>query len=287
MENAIYLFEGAAPGSENVRVEEVTTDSSACGERASRSITGVLRPSIIPFVPEKPNGTAVLVIPGGGYTKLVFDKEGVDIAFWLNSFGVTAFVLKHRMPNDGHENGVDVPLQDTQRAVRIIRSRAEQYGINPGKIGVMGFSAGGHLTSTIGTCFDKKVYEPVDKIDETSARPDFIIPVYAGINAKIWQREEQKFPPRTPGNPPLFNKYPTDELVTENTPPAFILVADDDPTTPAEHSVSFYLALRRAKVPAEMHVFRNGGHGFAIQRAVGPLSAWMGLCREWIESMGG
>lgn len=282
MDNPIYLFEGTAPGSENITIEEVVGNNDESEGSQNRFVSGIVRPSMIPFLPEKPNGMAVLVIPGGSYRRLMIDSGGVDIALWLNSFGVVAFVLKHRMPNDGHKNGLDVPLQDAQRAVRLIRGNAGKYGVDPGKIGVIGFSSGGHLAASVGTCFDVKVYEPMDEIDRISARPDFIVPVYAGTSTRVWQQEAQKYPPRMPLNPELFARYSTDERATSDTPPAFILVADDDATTPSEHSVSFYLALRRAGVPAELHVFKKGGHGFAIRKAVGPLASWTNLCREWM-----
>lgn len=282
LKGEIFLFPGTAPGSENVSIEEMVFEEEWDAGLSKRLIKGVTKPSVIPFLPEKPNGAAVLVIPGGGYRRQVLNLEGTDIAEWLNSFGVTAFVLKHRMPVDGHENAIDVPLQDAQRAMRVIRGNTGQFGISPDKIGAMGFSAGGHLTATLGTCYDMQVYKPADEVDKISARPDFIVPVYPGIAAKLWRQDGLKFPPREPGIPALFEKYSADDLVTGDTPQAFIVVADDDPTTPAEHSASFYLALRKAKVPAELHVFNKGSHGFGMGRTRGRLKEWTVLCRDWM-----
>ena len=285
MEKEIYLFDGTAPGSEAVTVKEAVIDEGSYEGKTSRYVTGVVRPSILPYIPQEPNGTAVLVIPGGGYNKLMLDKEGIDAALWLNSFGITAFVLKYRMPSDGHKNAIDVPLQDAQRALRLIRSSSDKYNINPDKIGAMGFSAGGHLTSVLGTCFDMNVYAPLDKIDEVSARPDFIAMAYPGISIKCWQLDGLKFPPRTPKFPDYYEKYCTDRMVTPNTPQAFIVVADDDPKTPTEHSVSFYLALRKANVPAELHIFKEGDHGFALRGAKGPIAVWTDLFMSWVKTI--
>lgn len=285
MENEIYLFKGTAPGSENVKAEEIVFEEEWDSGLRKRIVKGVTSPSIIPYYPEKSNGMAIMVIPGGAYKRQVLNLEGTDIAEWLNSFGVTAFVLKHRVPLDGHENSVDVPLQDAQRAMRLIRGNSDKFGINPDKIGVMGFSAGGHLTTVIGTCYDKKVYEPVDELDNISAKPDFIVPVYPCIGIKYWQEKSLKFPAKTPEFPELFIKYATDELVTADTPSAFILVADDDSTTPSEHAIGFYLALRKFSIPAELHIYKEGSHGFGMGKTRGLVQGWTKLCRDWLESL--
>lgn len=285
MENQIFLYPGKAPGSENVNIEEVVFEEEWEPNYSKRIVRGVTAPSIIPFIPEKPNGTAVIVIPGGSYKRQVMNLEGTEIAKWLNSFGVAAFILKHRMPGDGHENAFDVPLQDAQRAVRLIRSNSSKFGVNLDKLGVMGFSAGGHLASTIGTCYDKRVYEPIDEIDNISAKPDFLVLCYPVISYRVLAEKTSK---SSLGPSPIvefFKKYSTEELVTMHTPPTFIMVADDDTTTPAEHSVSFYLALRKAGVTAELHSFKLGKHGFGIGANRGPVKAWTELCRNWIEML--
>jgi acetyl esterase/lipase len=279
MINEIFLFPGKAPGSEHVIMEEVVFEE-AWENRTKRIVQGVTAPSIFPYLPERPNGAAMLVIPGGAYRRQVLSLEGSEIAEWLNSLGVTVFVLKHRMPGDGHENATGVPLQDAQRAMRLIRSQASRWGLKSDKIGVMGFSAGGHLASTVGTCYDHKVYAPIDSVDELSAKPDFLVLCYPCIT--INQDEEAKHPPA------LFEvvrKYGTDQFVTPETPQSFIMVADDDRTTPAEHSISFYLALRRAGVPSELHCYKSGGHGFGLGKTKGAVQEWTVACKNWLDSV--
>jgi acetyl esterase/lipase len=290
MENEILLFPNGAPGSMNLALEEVIFEEPYGHDKVKRIVQGVTAPSIIPFLPAKPNGTAVIVIPGGSYRRQVINLEGWDITEWLNSFGITAFVLKHRMPGDGHENALDVPLQDAQRAVRLIRDQSSRFGIRPDKIGVMGFSAGGHLASAVSTCYDRQVYEPVDDADQLSARPDFQVLCYPCISPAGWklQLEEQKLqqvPPHRRVVVDIISRYSTDQYVTSDTPPSFIVVADDDTTTPAEHSVNFYLALRKAGVSAELHAYKAGGHGFGMGASKGPVSKWPEACRAWIEGL--
>lgn len=282
----IDLFPGKGPGSEAIGLEEKRFEEPWESGLSKRIVQGVTSPSIIPYIPEAPNGAAVLVIPGGAYRRQVLNIEGTEIAEWLNSLGIAAFVLKHRMPGDGHENAVDVPLQDAQRALRLIRSRASAYGIDPAKIGVMGFSAGGHLASSLGTCYDRKVYEPVDHVDAVSAKPDFLVLCYPCITPKGWKLDPDQPPPPTP---PMFaelmTKYPTDEFVTRDTPVTFIMVADDDPVTPVEHSLSFYLALRNAGVPAELHIYRAGKHGFGMGTTRGAVQSWTSVCGDWLQTV--
>ncbi|WP_282940642.1 alpha/beta hydrolase [Paenibacillus sp. RC67] len=285
MENEILLFPGGAPGSENLEIEEIIFEEPWDQNKYKKIVQGVTAPSIIPYIPEKPNGVALLVIPGGGYRRQVLNLEGTDIAEWLNSFGVTAFVLKHRMPVDGHRNASDVPLQDAQRAIRMIRGNASRFGINPDKIGVMGFSAGGHLASTLGTCYDKPVYEPVDTMDSFSAKPSFLVLCYPFISTKGWELDRAWLSQRPAIFTELLTKYSTDELVTKDTPISFIMVADDDATTPAEHSVNFYLALRKAGVSAELHAYKAGKHGFGMGTTEGPVKGWTDVCRSWLETV--
>jgi acetyl esterase/lipase len=281
LDNEIFLYPGKAPGSENVHMEEIVFDEP-WEHTHKRIVQGVTMPSIIPFIPDKPNGAAILVIPGGAYRRQVLNLEGSEIAAWLNSIGITAFVLKHRMPGGGHENALDVPLQDAQRAMRLVRSKASRFGIDPDRVGVMGFSAGGHLASTLGTCYDRTVYAPMDDIDPFSAKPDFLVLCYPCISVKGWERDGEV---RTTLSTDIFAKYGTDELVTSDTPPTFLMVADDDATTPPEHSVSFYLALRRAGVSAELHIYRAGRHGFGMGTTKGPVQGWTQACAGWLETV--
>lgn len=283
--NEVFLFPGTAPGSEGVEIEEKVFEEDWEHGLKKRIVSGVTRSSIIPFLPEKPNGAAVMVIPGGGYRRQVLNLEGTDIAEWLNSLGVAAFVLKHRMPFDGHLEGIHVPLQDAQRGMRLIRGNAARFGIEPGKIGVMGFSAGGHLAATLGTSFEKPVYNPVDDADLLSARPDFMILVYPEISLQVYTDQGYDLPRHLGNRQGILEEYPADQRITRDTPPAFLLVADDDRTTPAENSVGFYLGLRRAGVSAEMHIFRKGSHGFGLGNTRGRVAGWTHLCRGWLDEV--
>jgi acetyl esterase/lipase len=278
-ESEILLWPGTAPGSEQLELIQRVVDRSTDPSIKDRALIGVSAPSIIPFFPEdgKGNGSAVLIAPGGAYERIAFDKEGYDVAKWFNSVGVTAFVLKYRLPGEGHENGYSVPLQDAQRAIRLIKSNAFRWNLKPNKIGFIGFSAGGHLASTLGTRYAEQVYPPVDEADQLDARPGFIILGYPVIN--LGEREAR------PNFEPL-RKYPGDQCVDSNTPPAFIFHAHDDAGVSTEHSIKFYLALKKANVEADLHIFTAGGHGFGIRGANGPIALWTKLCQEWLSANG-
>lgn len=284
----LFLWPGAAPGSEGVIITEQTSDDRDNPELPNRNIKGITKPSLTLFVPEKPNGIGVLVMPGGGYTKLVFDKEGTDIAKWLVSIGITAFVLKSRLPGEGHKDGKNVPLQDAQRAMRLIRSQADRWALDPQKLGAVGLSSGGHLAATLGTNFNKSVYAPVDAFDEESARPDFMVIGYAPISTNARQ------PVNGPANPPMsplakqemYDEYPADQQITHETPRTFLVMADNDHRVPTENLIRFYRGLKSEDVPAELHIFMTGGHGFAIRNAAGPIANWTAMCREWFIAGG-
>jgi acetyl esterase/lipase len=284
----IFLWPGVAPGSENVTIKEVIKDQSKDPNVKSRNIVGITKPSITAFFPEKQNGVVALIVPGGGYTNIVFDKEGTDIAKWLNSFGVTAFVLKSRLPGEGHANYTEVPLQDSQRAMRIIRGHAVAWGLNPAKIGVIGLSAGGHLASMLGTNYDKIVYDrSIDAMDRESARPDFMVLAYAPISTNARIPENDKKAPLTPiQKQELYDEYPTDKQVTADTPKTFLVCAYDDPKVPMENSLRFANSLKKVGVDAELHVFMKGNHGFAIRNAKGPITEWTNLCKAWMNEIG-
>lgn len=287
-EEELFLWPSEAPGSEGLKLFEVVKDESKDPKIQSRGITRILRPSITVFIPQKQNGIAALVIPGGGYTQNVFDKEGTDIAKWLNSMGITAFVLKSRLPGEGHADAKHVPLQDSQRALKIIRSNAAKWGLNPQKVGVVGLSSGGHLASMLGTNYDKKVYASIDAVDKESAHPDFMVLAYPPIstNARIPQNGPDKAPLSPMAKQELYDEYPTDLQITKDTPKTFIVTADDDPKVPSENAIRFYMGLKKAGIPAELHIFMHGGHGFAIRNANGAVAAWPELCRAWMIEIG-
>jgi acetyl esterase/lipase len=248
------------------------------------------KPSLTIYLPEKEKatGAAVVIFPGGGYGHLAMDHEGHQIAQWLNSIGVAGFIVKYRHRNSGAGYGHPAPIQDAQRAIRMVRSRAKEWGIDPGRIGIIGFSAGGHLASTAGTHFNTRYSEPVDEIDRSSARPDFMILMYPVISFTEWYTHKGSMVNLLGKNPDkdLMESFSNEKQVTPETPPTFLVHADDDKVVPSENSVAFYLALRKAKVPAEMHIYEKGGHGFGPGVGKGSCSTWMALCANWMKGRG-
>jgi acetyl esterase/lipase len=233
-----------------------------------------------------PNGTAVVVLPGGGYGGLAMDHEGKQIAEWLNAQGVTAFVLKYRMHGTGHMH--PVPMMDGQRAVRLVRSRAKEWKIDPARIGVMGFSAGGHLASTLGTHFDAGKAGSDDPVEQASSRPDFLILCYPVISMTADYAHKGSVANllgKSP-DPKLLHDLSNDTQVTAETPPTFIFQTSEDTGVPAENCVSFYLALHKAGVPCEMHIFQAGKHGLGLAKDVPGTNAWPELCHNWLNVRG-
>lgn len=243
------------------------------------------QPSITPYLAKSPNGTAVIVCPGGGYQNLAMDHEGVQVAKWLNSLGISAFVLKYRLGPKYHHPAM---IDDAQRAIRTVRMGAASLRIRPDRIGIWGFSAGGHLASTAETHFDAGNPSAADPIDRASSRPDFAILAYPVISlnseyAHVGSRTNLlgKNP-----DPKLVDELSNDQRVTPQTPPTFLFHTNADTTVPAENSVRFYLALRKAGVPAEMHIFQNGAHGVGLASTDATLSAWTGLLANWLRERG-
>lgn len=281
--NEIFLYPNTAPGSEGVKLEEKIIEEEWEGGLKKQVVTGVTKPSLIPYIAEKPNGAAIMLIPGGAYIRQVLNLEGEYIAKWLNSLGISAFVLKHRMPFDGHKDGLNVPLQDAQRGLRLIRANAKKFGIRPNKIGVMGFSAGGHVASMLGTKYNKKVYAPIDDADALSARPDYMLLIYPQITVNSDIKLGVSLPDNINLDENFAKEYSSDKNITSDTPETFLLVADDDRVTVSENSINFYLGLRRAGIPAEMHIYKKGGHGFGLGATRGKVASWSNLCKDWLE----
>ena len=230
-------------------------------------------------------GTAVVVAPGGGYSALAMDHEGRQVASWFNAMGVTAFVLKYRLGPRYHH---PIELGDGQRAIRIARARAQEFGVMADRIGMMGFSAGGHLTSTVGTHFDGGKPDAADPIDRASSRPDFLIlgyPVVSFDPAVAHMGSMRNLLGENP-DPKLIEDLSNDLRVTPQTPPTFLFHTNADTGVPPENSVRFYLALRKAKVPAEMHIFENGPHGVGLALGDPALSAWPTLLTNWLRGRG-
>jgi acetyl esterase/lipase len=244
------------------------------------------KPSITAYpAPRESSGTAVIVAPGGGYGNLAIEHEGRQEAYWFNAMGVTAFVLKYRLGPRYHH---PIELGDAQRAIRTVRSRAAEFNIVPGRIGMMGFSAGGHLTSTAGTHFDAGKPDATDPIERVSSRPDFLILGYPVVSFDPAIRHNGSMRNLLGDNPdPKLIEDLSNELrVTPETPPTFLFHTSNDPGVLVENSVRFYLALRKAKVPVEMHLFENGPHGVGMALNDPALSAWPSLLMNWMRARG-
>ena len=240
------------------------------------------RPTIAPYLAKSPNGTAVIICPGGGYLHLAMEKEGSDEARWLNSLHISAFVLKYRLgPRYRHPAMID----DAQRAIRTVRSRSASLGLRPDRIGIWGFSAGGHLASTAGTHFDAGDAKSADLIERIGSRPDFLILSYAVIsmNSEFTHKGSRDALLGPSPDPKLLDDLSNDLRVTSQTPPTFLFHTNADTTVPAENSVRFYLALRKAGVPAELHIYEEGPHGVGLAPTSATLSSWPARLADWLR----
>jgi len=254
--------------------------------REDGHIANVSEPTLTVYAPavDRPNGTAVIICPGGGYVRLSTQREGVQYANWLSSLGVTSFVLKYRMTEFGHP----APLQDVLRAVRLIRSRAAELKINPDRIGVMGSSAGGHLAASAGTLFAHAAGKTGAALDATSARPDFLILMYPVISMDdptAHAGSRQALLGAAPA-PELLKLLSLEKQVTAATPPTLLIHTQEDKTVPVDNSILFFQALTRAGVPAEMYLFEHGGHGMGMRAELGTSSDWPDRARDWLRNRG-
>lgn len=276
------LYKSAIPNSKPSPNEEITDAKDGITNVKNISI-----PTLTVFLPpkEKANGTAIIVCPGGGYWTNAIGHEGYDVAKKFNAMGITAFVLKYRIPNEATMINKEIgPLQDAQQAIKTVRSGAAKWHINANRIGIMGFSAGGHLASTAGTHFNNPVIENKENI---SLRPDFMMLVYPVISfqdsvAHMGSREQLI------GKQPSKDKidfYSNELQVTDKTPPTFLVHASDDDAVNAENSLIFYQQLLKYKVPAELHIYQNGGHGFGMNNKA-TTDKWMERCKNWMEANG-
>jgi acetyl esterase/lipase len=244
------------------------------------------KPSVMIYMPasnQQPVG--VVVCPGGGYGHLAVGHEGKDVAEWLNSLGITAFVLKYRLaPRYSHP----APSQDAMRAIRFVRTRAKEWSLDPAKIGIIGFSAGGHLASTVGTHFDRGQSDAADEIDRASSRPDFMILGYPVISftEPFTHAGSRRNLLGTNPDPKLVQEYSNETQVTKDTPPTFMMHTSGDTGVPPENSVAFYLALHKAGVPAELHIYERGKHGLGLAPNDPALSSWPARCEAWLRVRG-
>jgi acetyl esterase/lipase len=248
----------------------------------------VVTPDLTVFLPapEKATGAAVLICPGGGYGVLAFDHEGNAIAKWLNDNGLAGIILKYRLPSDQIMIDKSIgPLQDAQEAMRVIRRNAAGWKIDPKKVGVIGFSAGGHLASTISTHYAEKVYDVKDNI---SARPDFSLLIYPVVSMDTTITHRGTRNNLIGINPTEKNvlRFSNEKQITSDTPPAFLVHSSDDNAVPVMNSIGYYRGLQKNKIPTELHIFQKGGHGYGLSPKGGTESSWPGLCIKWLEAMG-
>ena len=282
-ETPLPLYPGGVPNSKPTPATYVEKNDKSNGDEW---VTGVSIPTLTPFIPAQgtANGTAIVIFPGGGYAGLSMDKEGYRVAKAFNQIGVTAFVVKYRLPSDDiMVNKVIGPLQDAQQAVLTVRKNAAKWGLKPDKIGIIGFSAGGHLASTEGTHFDKVVIEDKDGI---SVRPDFMILLYPVISfgpmAHVGSREN--LIGKTPSEE-LLTLYSNEKQITAITPPTLLVHAGDDDVVPVQNSLMFYNQLLDVKVKAEMHIFEAGGHGFGLNNPKSK-NKWIDWAKNWLDENG-
>lgn len=274
----IFVWPDKIPG--EIKNEEYT-EKEVYKDSVLQATSKVTIPTLTTYKPKTPNGTAIVIFPGGGYAHLSINKEGRKVAEWLNTLGITAFVLKYRLPDDNIMTDKTIgPLQDAQEAIRIIRRNAAEWDLDKNKIGVLGFSAGGHLAATLSTHFNQKTYSD----DSTSARPDFSVLIYPVISMQneITHKGSQVN---------LLGKNASNESITEfsnelsvkpETPPTYLVHATDDKSVPVENSLNYYLALKKNAIPSELHLYEKGGHGFGL--GISSTSQfWTSGCINWLK----
>jgi len=285
----IDLWPGGAPGAPARPLVETINERSTDAQVTDRAVLGISRPRLSVFRPDRPNGAAVIITPGGGYRWVVIDKEGYEMARWLAARGFTAFVLFYRLPGDGWASGPDTPLADAQRAIRMVRHRAKDFALDPQRVATMGFSAGGHVCADHAARFAASVYRPVDAADALSARPFCAAPLYPVVSmdpaiAHAGSRGLLLGPNPTPV---LEAAHSPDRNVPADAPPHFLLHAEDDDVVPVENSLRLRAALKARGIPVETHLFTHGGHGFGLRRAMGkPVEVWPELWRAWARTTG-
>jgi len=284
----IDLWPKVAPGMPATPPREIVNERSTDPQLTDRAVYGITRPRLAVFRPALPNGAAVLITPGGGYRWVVIDKEGYELGRWLSARGYTVFVLFYRLPGEGWAAGPNVALSDAQRAMRVIRRRHAEFGIDPERVAAMGFSAGGHLCADLATRFATATYEPVDDADELSARPFVAAPIYPVISMSA--------PIAHPGSRELLIGADADAAterahspqynVPADAPPCFLLHAEDDAVVAVENTLGYRTALKAKGIQVETHLFADGGHGFGLRKAVGkPVAVWPDLFVTWAHTM--
>ncbi|HWF02987.1 MAG TPA: alpha/beta hydrolase [Candidatus Angelobacter sp.] len=296
----VQIWPGAAPDQQPVAGPEIATTETKnlVGGRPWIYISNVVLPTMTVYSPSGKNtGAAVIVFPGGGYQDLAIDLEGTEVCDWLTSKGITCVLLKYRVtdvgpyPRSGPYPESPMALQDAQRAMGLLRTNAARWQIDPHKIGVIGFSAGGHLVAAISTHFEKRLYPLVDAADKESCRPDFAVAIFPGhLSIRAAESDARqgtkKFVVRYPANTDRELGLNPAVPVTNRTPPTFVLQAEDDPVDSVNNSLAYYIALKKAEVSVEMHLYAQGGHAFGLRRTKFPITAWPQLVETWLETIG-
>jgi acetyl esterase/lipase len=269
----VTLWPKGAPGPDMTKGAEADTSTAASPLIAGKSVVrlgNVSVPTLTVFAPTtNANGAGVVVFPGGGYNILAMDLEGTEVCDWLTSRGVACFLLKYRVPGTGPYPKSDEALQDAQRAMGLVRAQAAEWKVDPKRVGVLGFSAGAHLAAAVSTHFTARLYPKIDAADEVSCRPDFAVVLYPGYLALA--ERGMMFNPDIP--------------VTKDTPPTFLLQAEDDDTAHVENATAYFLALKNAGVPTELHIYAEGGHGYGLRRTKLPVTAWPDLVDVWMKTI--
>ncbi len=276
----IALWPGTPPDALPSSTPEADTTTARDGLVAGRPVVRlghVSVPTLTVYQPaSNPTGTAVVVFPGGGYSILAIDLEGTEVCQWLNNRNITCLVLKYRVPDTGPYPRSNAALEDAQRALAVVRSHTADLHLDPHRIGVLGFSAGGHLAAALSTHFDQRLYTNLDASDQASSRPDFAVIVYPGYLAPAVPQPNQEPAAVFATNPDL---HPT-----RDTPPTFLLQAEDDPVH-AENATTWFLQLKAARVPAELHLFADGGHGYGLRPTALPVTHWPALVETWLQTI--
>jgi acetyl esterase/lipase len=302
----VAIWPGAAPDAQVADAPEVAETTGKKDFVAGRpwvAVGSVSVPTMTVYAPKGKNtGAAVVVFPGGGYQILAIDLEGTEVCDWLTARGVTCVLLKYRVPGDkpypkavypksGPYPESPIALEDAQRTMGLVRLHAKEWGIDPHKVGVLGFSAGGHLEAAISNHFEKRLYAKVDAADAESCRPDFGVAIYPGhlsLSAAEWDASqgEKKFPLKSAAGADKDLALNPDLRVTHETPPQFLLQAEDDHEDSVNDALSYYIALKDAKVPTEMHLYAQGGHAFGLRRTKYPITDWPELVEVWLGTIG-
>lgn len=288
-DEVVPLWPGSPPGKTDAKITRSVEARNEDPAHPDRWVRGVDQPVMVVRRPARPNGAAMLVIPGGGYGFLSYDNEGTSQAAWLNARGVTAFILLYRLPAEGWTRRQDVPLQDAQRAMRLIRARAQQFGVDPKRVGALGFSAGGHLAGSLATRHAEAVYDAVDAADRQSARPDVAGLGYPVVTLEAafthgGSRDNLLGPDASAAQ---RRTYSVDRRVDASTPPIFVFHATDDTLVPPANAIALFQAMEAAKRSVALHMFENGGHGFGVKLAKGRQgAAWPELFSTFAASHG-